>query len=140
MDNQFTSEELEMLGTKGVYKKNYFVILEHAFLRNSKYTITEKMLYLNLLAYAGDKSSAFPSINSMAMDLNIGESTVKRSITTLIEKHGLLLVKRKYKDNNADTSNMYILADIDKNTGEFIPESLEQFKCLTLQPLLVARK
>ena len=56
---------------KGVYKKSYFVILEHAFLRNPDYTTTEKMVYLDLMGYAGQANSAFPSKSSIAKDLGI---------------------------------------------------------------------
>ena len=75
---------------KGVYKKSYFVILEHAFLRNPDYTTTEKMVYLDLMGYAGQANSAFPSKSSIAKDLGISIKTVERTLLSLEQKNGLL--------------------------------------------------
>ena len=124
---------------KGVYKKSYFVILEHAFLRNPDYTTTEKMVYLDLMGYAGQANSAFPSKSSIAKDLGISIKTVERTLISLEQKNGLLIINREWEDKSK-TSNLYILADIDKDTGAFVPESIEKYKCMKEKTWVVKKE
>lgn len=126
-------------GLAGVIKKTYFVQAENNFIRNPKYTVNQKMVYLALQSYAGAVTSCFPSKNTLAKDLQIGEKTVYRILKQL-EGIGAILIINQISESNRKTSNMYILADIDKETGDFIPESIQQFKCLTKEPIRIKGK
>lgn len=126
-------------GLAGVIKKTYFVQAENNFIRNPKYTVNQKMVYLALQSYAGAVTSCFPSKNTLAKDLKIGEKTVYRILKQL-EEIGAILIINQISESNRKTSNMYILADIDKETGDFIPESIQQFKCLTKEPIRIKGK
>jgi hypothetical protein len=43
-------------------------------------------------------------------------------------------------ETNRKTSNLYILAEINKDTGDFVPESIIQFRALTMEPIKVRGK
>lgn len=139
------NEELEQIkelaesGVMGVYKKTYFYMAENTFIRNSKYTIGQKMVYMCLQSYAGSVDSCFPSKDTIAKNLNIGAKTVYRFLLEL-EKLGAVIIINQIKESNRKTSNLYILSDIDKDTGDFLPESIIKFKELTLEPIRVRGK
>ncbi|OSA85386.1 UNVERIFIED_ORG: hypothetical protein B2H98_18515 [Clostridium botulinum] len=132
-------KKLAESGLCGAFKKTYFVQAENNFIRNSKYTVNQKMVYLCLQSYAGAVTSCYPSKNTVAKDLNLSEKTVY-TILKQLEQLGAIIVINQIKENNRKTSNMYILSDINKDTGEFIPDSIKQFKCLTLEPIRVKGK
>lgn len=129
-------KDLAVRGDIGVYKKTYFVITENNFIRNFKYTTTQKMLYLCLQSYAGVTSSCFPSKDTIAKDLNISSKTVY-TVLNQLQELGALLIINQITETNRKTSNIYILSEIDKHTGDFIPESISQFKVLTETPIRV---
>lgn len=127
-------------GLIGAYKKKtYFVMAENIFLRNPKYTINQKMVYLCLQSYTGAVDSCFPSKDTIAKGLNI---CVKSAYNTLkeLEEIGAILVINQVTETNRKTSNLYILAEINKDTGDFVPESISQFKPLTMEPIKVRGK
>ncbi len=139
------NEEVEQIkklaesGLCGAFKKTYFVQAENNFIRNPKYSINVKMVYLALQSYAGAVTSCYPSKNTLAKDLATSSKTIERVLKQL-EELGAILVINQITENNRKTSNMYILADIDKNTGDFIKDSIKQFKCLTLEPIRIKGK
>jgi DNA-binding transcriptional MocR family regulator len=132
-------KKLAESGLYGAFKKTYFVQAENNFIRNPKYSINQKMVYLALQSYAGAVTSCYPSKSTLAKDLNTSTKTIERVLKEL-ENLGAILVINQITENNRKTSNMYMLCDIDKNTGEFIPSSIEQFKCLTLEPIRIKGK
>jgi|GEM_PF-3014003 len=117
-------------GLSGVYKKTFFVMAENNFIKNPKYTTNQKMVYLCLCTYAGAVSSCFPSKETISKDLNLTTKTVYTILKQLEELRAIIIVNQ-ITENNRMTSNLYILSDIDKNTGDFIPESIEKFKELS---------
>lgn len=106
-----------------------FYMLNTNFFRNSKdYTMYEKMVYIDLACYAGkDRNLAYPSIKTIAKDIGASERTVQYAIKSLQDKGGLLVINRVW-ENNAKTSNMYILAGIDLETGKFNPRTLDYYR------------
>lgn len=48
----------------------------------------------------------WPGINTIAADLSLSRSTVKRALADL-EKHGYLERESRYRDNGSHTSNLY---------------------------------
>lgn len=127
-------------GLVNTYKKrNYFVIAENNFIRNQKYTIKQKMIYLCLCSYTGNSGGCFPSQESIAKSLNVSIKTVYTTLNEL-ENLGALLIIKQIKESNRRTSNLYILAEIDKDTGMFLPESIEKFKVLKNSPIKIAGK
>lgn len=140
MDNEVTHlRELAESGLVGAYKKTYFVMAENSFIRNPKYSINQKMVYLCLQSYAGAAGSCFPSKETIAKDLDVSISTVERTLRQLQELEAVIIINQ-ITETNRKTSNMYILCDIDKNTGDFDAESIRKFKCLAEEPIRIKGK
>ena len=81
--------------------------------RNDELLKRAKLVYY----YLYDRSSydaqdkerkAWPGINTIARELSISRSTVKRAIVDL-EKAGLIRKESHYRDNGSATSNRYYL-------------------------------
>ena len=85
------------------------------------------MVYMSLCTYAMDKNNCYPSQTIIAKNLNISRTMVIKAMQGLEEKNGLLIINRK-AESNRKISNLYILSEIDCNSGMFIPESLKEFK------------
>lgn len=132
-------KKLAESGLCGAFQKTYFVQTQNMFIRNQKYTVNQKMVFQCLQTYAGAVASCYPSKTTLAKDLNISEKTVYRVLRQL-EDLGAIIIINQITENNRKTSNMYMLADINNITGDFIPESIEQFKCLTLEPIRIKGK
>ena len=54
------------------------------------------------------KGECWPGINTIASDLGLSRSTVKRAIADL-EKHGYIEKTQRYRDNSSFTSNLYLV-------------------------------
>lgn len=55
---------------------------------------------------AASKGECWPGINTIASDLDLSRSTVKRALADL-EKHGYIEKTQRYRDNGSFTSNIY---------------------------------
>lgn len=55
---------------------------------------------------SASKGECWPGIKSIANDLGLSRSTVKRAVKDL-EKHGYLEKEPRYRDNGSFTSNLY---------------------------------
>ena len=126
-------------GLAGIFKKTYFVMAENTFIRNPKYSITQKMVYLCLQSYAGAVDSCYPSKETISKDLNTSTKTIERVLKEL-EELGAIIVINQITETNRKTSNLYILCDIDKDAGDFVPESIEKFKELSKEPIKIQGK
>ena len=118
---------MDELAALNVYKKNKFIQIENSFVNNRQYSIYEKMVYISLCTYAMDKNNCYPSQTTIAKNLSISRTMVIKAMQGLEEKNGLLIINRK-AESNRKVSNLYILADIDNNTGEFIKDSIKEFE------------
>lgn len=59
-----------------------------------------------LRSMSASKGECWPGIKSIANDLGLSRSTVKRAVKDL-EKHGYLEKEPRYRDNGSLTSNLY---------------------------------
>lgn len=124
-----TKEELErkLNSSNGVVTpQSYFVPVPNSFVRNSKLTIYEKMIYIFLWGFAGgDRKLCYPSQGRMSKELNISKSTIIRSLKTLEEK-GFIYVINQYKAITKEKiSNLYYLCEIDTEIGDPKPRYFE---------------
>ena len=126
-------------GLAGVYKKTFFVMAENNFIKNPKYTINHKMVYLCLATYAGAVNSCFPSKETISKNLNVTTKTIY-TVLKQLEELGAIIIVNQITENNRMTSNLYILADINKDTGNFVPESIEKFKELATGSIKIQGK
>jgi DNA-binding MarR family transcriptional regulator len=65
-----------------------------------------KTVYIYLKSRAAHKGECWPGIKTIAKDLGLSRSTVKRAIADL-EKHGYIEKKARYRENGSYTSNLY---------------------------------
>jgi len=65
-------------------------------------------VYMYLKDRSGSTGSCWPGVKTMAKDLNLSRSTVKRALTDL-EQHGYLAKLPRYRPNGSNTSNLYTL-------------------------------
>ncbi len=67
-----------------------------------------KVVYIYLYDRMDKEKKAWPGIKTIADDLSISRSTVKRAIKDL-EKLGLIRKESHYRENGSATSNRYYL-------------------------------
>lgn len=126
-------------GSVSTFKKTYFVMAENSFLRNPAYSINIKMIYMLLCSYAGAISSCYPSKETIAKDLNISVRTVY-SVLKELEELGAVIIINQITESNRKSSNFYILCEVNKDTGEFMTDSIHKFKVLTNEPIRIRGK
>ena len=68
----------------------------------------EKAVYIYLRDRANVSGVCWPGIKTIARDMNLSRSTVKRALTDL-EQHGYLAKLPRYRPNGSNTSNLYTL-------------------------------
>lgn len=59
-----------------------------------------------LKSMSASKGECWPGIKTIAADLGLSRSTVKRAIADL-ERHGYMEKEHRYRDNGSFTSNLY---------------------------------
>ncbi|MEJ8737966.1 helix-turn-helix domain-containing protein [Erysipelotrichaceae bacterium HCN-30851] len=67
-----------------------------------------KAVYMYLKSRSDKDGKCFPSIKTIAKDLDISQSTVKRALREL-ESNGYIKKVARYRENKGNTSNMYFL-------------------------------
>lgn len=67
-----------------------------------------KAVYMYLRSRSDKDNKCFPSIKTIAKDLDISQSTVKRALREL-ESNGYIKKVARYRENKGNTSNMYFL-------------------------------
>lgn len=63
-------------------------------------------VYMYLKDRSGSTGNCWPGIKTIAKDLNLSRSTVKRALTDL-EQHGYLAKLPRYRPNGSNTSNHF---------------------------------
>ena len=67
-----------------------------------------RAVYMYLRDRAGRGQDCWPAINTIAADLSLSRSTVKRALNDLV-RVGLLEKQPRYRENGSHTSNRLIL-------------------------------
>ena len=67
-----------------------------------------KSVYMYLKDRADAEGRCWPAINTIAADLRLSRSTVKRALDDLCHA-GLLVKDRRWRENGSYTSNLYTL-------------------------------
>ncbi len=66
-------------------------------------------VYLYLRARANKEGICWPAIPTMARELKMSESTIRRALRDLVRK-GFLVIEERKRENGADSSNRYCLS------------------------------
>ena len=80
-----------------------------SFLYRTELPHRAKLVYLYLHDRADKDGKAWPGLNTVAADLSLSRSTVKRAIRDL-EQAGLLKKQPHHRENGSTTSNRYYLS------------------------------
>lgn len=67
-------------------------------------------VYLYLWDRAGKKRTCYPAIRTIAKDLGVSASTVRRCIKEL-EHQGYIVREARYRENKGNSSNLYTLIE-----------------------------
>ena len=67
-----------------------------------------RTVYIYLRDRAGKGTDCWPAVNTIAADLQLSRSTVKRALHDLV-KAGLIEKELRYRENGSNTSNRFIL-------------------------------
>lgn len=67
-----------------------------------------RAVYIYLCDRAGKDSDCWPAVKTIAADLQLSRSTVKRALHDLV-KTGLIEKESRYRENGSNTSNRLIL-------------------------------
>lgn len=65
-------------------------------------------VYLYLRGRANKEGVCWPAIPTMARELKMSESTIRRALRDLVQE-GFLVIEERKRENGADSSNMYAL-------------------------------
>lgn len=65
-------------------------------------------VYLYLRGRANKEGVCWPAIPTMARELKMSESTIRRALRDLVQE-GFLVIEERKRENEADSSNMYAL-------------------------------
>lgn len=68
-------------------------------------------VYLYLRGRANKEGFCWPAIPTMARELKVSESTIRRALRDLVQE-GFLKVEERQRESGADSSNMYWLLSI----------------------------
>ena len=67
-----------------------------------------RTVYMYLRDRCGRKENCWPGIRTIAADLHLSRSTVKRALNELVQR-GYLTKSARYRSNGSHTSNLYRL-------------------------------
>ena len=85
----------------------------HEFLYQSELPHRAVAVYLYLEDRANKKGECWPSVKTMAEDLKMSKSTIRRAIKDL-KKEGLLTTEQQYRKNGGKSSLCYKLKKMKK--------------------------
>ena len=68
-----------------------------------------KTVYMYLRSMSASKGECWPGIKTIAADLHLSRSTVKRALNDL-ERHGYIQRAPRYRKNGSRSSNLYTLS------------------------------
>ena len=65
-------------------------------------------VYLYLRGRANREGVCWPAVPTMARELRVSESTIRRALRDLV-REGFLVIEERQRESGADSSNQYIL-------------------------------
>ena len=86
-----------------------FCMVYHDFLENRALSSTEKLVFIFLRMFAGQKSTCFPSVKTLASKIGISENTVRKALSELKAKGIIQIMPRINQEGQH--SNLYVLHD-----------------------------
>lgn len=78
-----------------------------------------KAVYMYLLDRANSQGQCWPAIPTVARELSISRSTVKRALDEL-ERQGLLRREARWRENGGRSSNLYVIIECAQNKNDSV--------------------
>ncbi len=98
-----------MEGRKVKRSRTIFFKKLAAFVRNSKFTPTERLVLVDLLLYAGAYGDAFPSQETLGQDMGRSTRQIRSILVKLISEEIIGVLNSKlYKSNLYDLEEFYL--------------------------------
>lgn len=95
--------------------------MNHYEMKKKAYESDLKNRALQVLLYLIDRSNkegtCFPAISTIARELHISVSTVKRALGELVEA-GFVIKESRFRENKGQSSNLYTIVLLEKNIVE----------------------
>ena len=73
-------------------------------------------VHLYLRGRANKEGVCWPAIPTMARELKMSESTIRRTLRDLV-REGFLIIEKRQRENGAGSSNKYFLIAFSKSTS-----------------------
>ena len=105
--------------------KNYFVQVPNSFVRNNSIDTNQKILYIYLWGFGGESMNMYPSISRINKELGWGKQKIFEVLKKLQGNGGVYIINRRHSKTKEKATNLYYLAEIDSNNGNFIKSSLD---------------
>lgn len=96
-----------------------YVPFTNTFRKYKGLNMSEKMIYMCLWSMSGEKNYCFPAIETIADELEISESTVRRILKSLDEKKCIYTIRQKNKETEKQLSNLYYIIEFNPYEGKF---------------------
>ena len=109
---------------------SYFTQVPDMFVRRKDLTVGEKMIFIYIWGYAANKGHAFPSNKRMQEELGMSKNTIIKNINALEAKGGIFIVNQFKKSSGQQVANLYFLAEVNMQTGEFDSKYLDMNKLM----------
>ena len=120
---------MEMIDQISSTSRVSYVPFTNTFRSYKGLSIQEKMMYMCLWSMAGDKGSCYPAIPTLAEELQISESTVKRLLNSLEEKGCIYTVNQKHRTTKKQLNNLYYVIEFNPYESKFNTKHIEVLKC-----------
>lgn len=126
-DYEAMKKILERMDENGgvIAPPTYFTQVPDMFVRRTDLTINEKMVFIYIWGYAANKGHAFPSQARMLKELGITKPTLNKVLNALEAKNGIFIVNQFKKSTGQQVANLYFLAEVNMQTGEFDSKYIE---------------
>lgn len=86
-----------------------FTMIYNDFLENRVLSATEKLVFIFLKMFTGQKTSCYPSVKTLASKMSISENTTRKALLGLKAK-GIIQILPRF-DQEGQHSNLYIIHD-----------------------------
>ncbi|WP_052085719.1 helix-turn-helix domain-containing protein [Clostridium sp. HMP27] len=98
--------EDKLIQFKGTIYENGYGLIAKKIMKDSSLTLSSKAIYAYLCSYAGNESSAFPSVKLIKHELGISKDTFYKYIKELIDK-GYIVITQQRGEKGKFSHNVY---------------------------------
>ena len=102
-----------------------FIMVYHDFFESSLLNEHEKMVFIALKKFAGDKNQCFPRLKLISDDTGISKRKVQEILQQLKQKN-VISIENRFRNDGGNTSNFYTLHDYAEMWGAGSSEEIAE--------------